>query len=167
MQQYTRFLLYYHANNILVSCSTAMQQYTQFLLYYHGTIYSILLSTWNVERNNICKMINSFLLKLFKIVLVWYSVMKLISFLTLTNSILNRIICNIYKNLFIYFACQIVSNKRQRGWTNRAQILCGTLYNKHDPKKGFWIIKISKRSLQQNLISIKLWKSARKCLQLN
>ena len=36
--------------------------------------------------------------------------------------------------------CPFVSNKRQNGWTDRAQILCGT---SHDPREGFWIIEFS------------------------
>ena len=35
----------------------------------------------------------------------------------------------------------VLSNTRQNGWTDLAQILCGTL---HDPVEGLQIIKISK-----------------------
>ena len=53
----------------------------------------------------------------------------------------------------IYFVClsvdMFVSNKRQNRRTDRAQILCGT---SHNPREGFWIIKISKNSPQQNLM---------------
>ena len=41
------------------------------------------------------------------------------------------------------------SNKRQNGWTDLAQILCGTL---HGPREGLWMIKISKICLHQNSI---------------
>ena len=37
--------------------------------------------------------------------------------------------------------------KRQNGWTDRAQILCGTSCG---PRKGLWMIKISKTCLHQN-----------------
>jgi len=49
-----------------------------------------------------------------------------------------------------------VSNKRQNGWTDRAQIFCGT---SRDPKEGLWMIKISNICLHQNSISIKFFKS--------
>ena len=48
--------------------------------------------------------------------------------------------------------CPFVSNKRQNGWTNRAQILWGT---SRDSREGLWMIKISKLCLNQNLIFIK------------
>ena len=38
-----------------------------------------------------------------------------------------------------------VSNSRQNGWTDRAQILCGTL---HDPIKGLWMLRITKMCLK-------------------
>ena len=42
----------------------------------------------------------------------------------------------------IYFACLsvclFVSKKRQNGWTDRAQFLCGTL---RDPRKGYIVYK--------------------------
>ena len=41
-----------------------------------------------------------------------------------------------------------VSNKHRNGWTDRAQLLCGT---SHDPREGSCIIKISKIGHQQNL----------------
>ena len=53
--------------------------------------------------------------------------------------------------LNIYFVClsvcPFVSNKRQTGGTDRAQILCRT---SRKPREGLWKIKISKISLQQN-----------------
>ena len=38
--------------------------------------------------------------------------------------------------------CLFVSNKRQNGWTDRAQIFCGT---SRDPREGLWMIKIKKK----------------------
>ena len=40
----------------------------------------------------------------------------------------------------LVFVCLFVSNKRQNGWTDRAQIFCGT---SREPREGLWIIKIS------------------------
>ena len=54
-----------------------------------------------------------------------------------------------------------VSNKRQNGWTDRAQIFCGT---SRDHREGLWMIKISNICLHQNLIFIKFlkfWKSTK------
>ena len=52
-----------------------------------------------------------------------------------------------------------VSNKRQNGWTDRAQILCGTL---RDPTEGLWMIKISKICVEKFIILVKFWKCAKK-----
>ena len=66
---------------------------------------------------------------------------------------------NLYINLaclsVCLFVCLFVSNKRQNGWTDRAQIFCGT---SRDPKEGLWMIKISNICLHQNLIFIKFLK---------
>ena len=35
----------------------------------------------------------------------------------------------------------LVSNKRQNGWTDQAQILCGT---SRDQRQGLWMIKLKK-----------------------
>ena len=51
--------------------------------------------------------------------------------------------------------CLFVSNKRQNGRTDRAQIFCGT---SRDSREGLWIIKISNICLHQNLIVIKFFK---------
>ena len=51
--------------------------------------------------------------------------------------------------------CLFVSNKRQNGWTDRAQIFCGT---SRDSREGLWIIKISNICLHQNSIVIKFLK---------
>jgi len=53
------------------------------------------------------------------------------------------------------FVCLFVSNKRQNGWTDRAQILCGT---SRDQGEGLWRIKISNICLHQNSIVIKFLK---------
>ena len=51
--------------------------------------------------------------------------------------------------------CLFVSNKRQNGWTDRAQIFCGT---SRDSREGLWIIKILNICLHQNSIVIKFLK---------
>ena len=53
------------------------------------------------------------------------------------------------------FVCLFVSNIRQNGWTDRAQIFCGT---SRDHKEGLWMIKISNICLHQNSIFIKFLK---------
>ena len=58
-------------------------------------------------------------------------------------------------NLYINLACLFVSNKRQNGWTDRAQIFCGT---SRDSREGLWMIKISNIRLHQNSIVIKFLK---------
>ena len=59
--------------------------------------------------------------------------------------------------IYIYFlglsVCLFVTNKHQNGWTNRAQILCGTSYN---PKKGLCLLRIQK-------VVSKFWKFTKKC----
>ena len=45
------------------------------------------------------------------------------------------------------FVCLFVANKRQNGWTDRAQIFCGTSC---DPREGLWMIKFSKICLFKN-----------------
>ena len=69
---------------------------------------------------------------------------------------------NIYKSIykfglsvFLSVFCLFVSNKRQNGWTDRAQIFCGT---SRDSREGLWIIKISNICLHQNSIVIKFFK---------
>ena len=66
---------------------------------------------------------------------------------------------NLYINLaclsVCLFVCLFVSNKRQNGWTDRAQIFCGT---SRDSREGLWIIKISYICLHQNSIVIKFLK---------
>ena len=63
---------------------------------------------------------------------------------------------SIYKfGLSVFFVCLFVSNKRQNGWTDRAQIFCGT---SRDPREGLWKIKISNICLHQNSIVIKFLK---------
>ena len=45
--------------------------------------------------------------------------------------------------------CLFVSNKRQNGWTDQAQIFSGI---SRDPREGLWMIKFSKICLHQNSI---------------
>ena len=61
----------------------------------------------------------------------------------------------LYINLACLSVCLFVSNKRQNGWTDRAQIFCGT---SRDPREGLWKIKISNIYLHQNSIVIKFLK---------
>ena len=64
---------------------------------------------------------------------------------------------SIYKfGLYVcLFVCLFVSNKRQNGWTDRAQIFCGT---SRDSREGLWMIKIANICLHQNSIFIKFLK---------
>ena len=67
-----------------------------------------------------------------------------------------------YLYLYMYFAClgvcRFVSNKRQNGIADRAQILCVT---SHDPMEGLWNIKIEnlrKKSFKiVGFFSAKIW----------
>ena len=55
-----------------------------------------------------------------------------------------------YLNLIMWkktLGRQFVSNKRQNGLTDRAQILCGT---SHDPGKGLWNIKVGGKILENS-----------------
>ena len=61
----------------------------------------------------------------------------------------------VYCCLLFIVVCLFVSNKRQNGWTDRAQIFCGT---SRDSREGLWIIKISNMCLYQNSIVIKFFK---------
>ena len=61
---------------------------------------------------------------------------------------------NLNKDLYTYtflvtsceklclFVCPFVSNKRQNGWTDQAQIFCGI---SHDHREGLWMMKIKKK----------------------
>jgi len=60
-------------------------------------------------------------------------------------------------------ACLFVSNKRQNGWTDRAQILCGT---SRGPRASLRMIKISKFCVQKFFISVKFWKCAKKYYEI-
>ena len=60
----------------------------------------------------------------------------------------------------LVFVCLFVSNKRQNGWTDRAQILCRT---SRDPREGLWMIKIKKSCVLKFFIFVQIlksWKSA-------
>ena len=57
------------------------------------------------------------------------------------------------------FVCLFVSNKRQNGWTDRAQILCGT---SRDPRESLWMIKIFVSiKIRSSLNFWKFWKSTK------
>ena len=78
----------------------------------------------------------------------WDSQHKSFNFWSLRNFFLHEQWSLTLHFRHIYFACLgvsveclFVSNKRQNVWTDRAQILCGTL---HEPRKGLWMIKIKK-----------------------
>ena len=60
---------------------------------------------------------------------------------------------SIYK--FGLSVCLFVPNKRPNGWTDRAQIFCGT---SRSPREGLWMIKILNICLHQNSIFIKFLK---------
>jgi len=66
------------------------------------------------------------------------------------NSIISP---SMYK--FGFSVCLFVSNKRQNGWTDRAQIFCGT---SRDHRGGLRMIKISNMCFHQNSIFIKFLK---------
>ena len=92
---------------------------------------------------------------------------KIVYFLLITFEVkkIHSPSCNLYINLACLFVCLFVSNKRQNGWTDRAQIFCGTSC---DPREGLWMIKFSKICLHQNSIfenfenlRIFFWKSAK------
>ena len=53
------------------------------------------------------------------------------------------------------FVCPFVSNKRQNGWSDRAQILYGT---SHDPMEGLRMIKTTKKLCQKLHYYHILWK---------
>ena len=72
---------------------------------------------------------------------------------TSSRSFLNTNSSSIYK--FGLSGCLFVSNKRQNGWTDRAQIFCGT---SRDHREGLWMIKISNICLHQNSIFIQFLK---------
>ena len=61
----------------------------------------------------------------------------------------------LYTLLVWVSVCLFVSNKRQNGWTDRAQIFCGT---SRAHREGLWMIKILNICLHQNSIFIKFLK---------
>ena len=72
----------------------------------------------------------------------------------------------LYINLACLSVCLFVSNKRQNGWTDRAQIFWGIL---RDPREGLWMIKFSKRRtlmLFEKLRTPMYFISKKKCLQM-
>ena len=52
--------------------------------------------------------------------------------------------------------CLFVTDKRQKGWVDRAKILCGT---SHGPREGFWNIKIEERKILEKSWNF-FWKCA-------
>ena len=77
---------------------------------------------------------------------------KMFCFFTVRYKLIFRI-----HYLSVYILCLSVTlypiHVTQNGWTDRAQILCGT---SHDPGRDLWMIKLSKISLQQILCSLNL-----------
>ena len=68
----------------------------------------------------------------------------------------------LYLCLFVCLGvCLFVSNKRQNGWTDRAQIFCRT---SRDHREGLWIIRISKICLHKNSILMNFLKFPKKIL---
>ena len=72
---------------------------------------------------------------------------------------INLCYCYLYTNLACRSVCLFASNKRQNGWTDRVQILCGT---SRDPREGLWIIKILKICISKFYIFVKFWRCAKK-----
>ena len=70
-------------------------------------------------------------------------------------------------HIFIYkfrlSVCLFVSNKRQNGWTDRAQILCET---SRDPREGLCMIKIFKKCVLKVFIFVKCRKCAKKYYEI-
>ena len=75
----------------------------------------------------------------------------------ISNNVVRRIHIWVLPYLFgCLGVCLFVCiQKRQNGWTDRAQIFCGT---SRDSREGLWIIKISNICLHQNSIVIKFFK---------
>ena len=55
--------------------------------------------------------------------------------------------------------CLFVSNKSQNGWTDRAQIFCGT---SRDLREGLWMIKILKKFVLKSFWFLKNFENAQK-----
>ena len=60
---------------------------------------------------------------------------------------------NLYINLACLSVCLFVSNKRQNGWTDRAQIFCGT---SRYFREGLWMIKIFKKCFVKKFKFLKI-----------
>ena len=58
------------------------------------------------------------------------------------QSFLSHLFINLACLSVCLFVCLFVSNKRQNGWTDRAQFFCGT---SRDHREGLWKIKIKKK----------------------
>ena len=75
-------------------------------------------------------------------VVLWTNSLRFIwdiKIVLLDGNVFRIVFKSIYK--FGLSVCLFVSNKRQKGWTNRAQIFCGT---SRDPREGLWMIEILK-----------------------
>ena len=65
-----------------------------------------------------------------------------------------------HQSIYIYYACLFVfvclfvSNKRQHGWADRAQIFVTS----RGPRKGLWMIKMSKMASIKIRFSLNFWK---------
>ena len=81
--------------------------------------------------------------------------------LLLSNSFTSNLYINLACLSVCLFVCLFVSNKRQNGWTDRAQIFCGT---SRDPREGLWMIKIQifvSIKIRSSLNFFKFWKSTK------
>ena len=58
--------------------------------------------------------------------------------------------------------CLYVSYKRQNGWIDRAQILCGT---SHDPREGLRMLRVTKSCIPKLLIFVKSEKMREKIFE--
>ena len=59
---------------------------------------------------------------------------------------------NLYINLSCLSGCLFVSNKRQNGWTDRAQIFCGI---SRYPRESLWMMKIKNNCVEKLFIFVK------------
>ena len=111
-----------------------------------------------IKISKICLHENSIFIKIFKIFKIHeHFFMKSVNFFCFVLQCSQRehvhnwnrryILCC----LFWVFVCLFLSNKRQNGWTDLAQILCGT---SRDPREGLLMIKICVKKF----FSAKFWK---------
>ena len=119
-----------------------------------------------VERDRMHRLVNIMIIILQNIKMSWLLIFHVLK----TFSVHSKFI-SVYETTYLWktsrlsiykfslsvclFVCPCVSNKRQNGWTDRAQILCGS---SRDPMEGLWVIKILKLCFHQNSILIKFLK---------